>query len=203
MTEEINMLNLAAWQPRSVANGPGERFVLWVQGCPLRCPGCFNEETHPFVPCTIVEVDEVLQWILATPGIEGVTYTGGEPMLQAHSLAVLSEQLRAKSSLTIVCYTGFTLENLRSRNNPAINRLLKSIDVLIDGPFVQRLAANLMWRGSRNQRVHFLTDAYRHLAEEVNASSSSIELIVGSEHFTATGVWFDGFLHRLKEALEK
>ena len=83
MTVEGIHLNVGAWQERSVANGPGERFVLWLQGCPLLCPSCFNKELLPFVPRHIVEIEAMADMILAVPGIEGVTYTGGEPTVQA------------------------------------------------------------------------------------------------------------------------
>ena len=87
-------LNLGAIQERSAVNGPGERFVLWLQGCPLRCPGCCNPEFQPLVPRHLLVVEELAGRILAVPGIEGVTYSGGEPTVQARGLACLSERLR-------------------------------------------------------------------------------------------------------------
>ena len=111
MDTKRTYLNLGAWQERSVVNGPGERFVLWLQGCPLRCPGCFNEEFLPHIERHLIEIDEMLTWVLDVSGIEGITYTGGEPFEQAQGLALLSKQLQA-AGLTVVCYTGYTLERL-------------------------------------------------------------------------------------------
>lgn len=193
-------LNIGACQERSVANGPGERFVIWVQGCPLLCPGCFNEELLPFVSRHIVDVEEIAGKILTVSGIEGVTYSGGEPTGQAQGLALLSERLRA-SGLTVLCYTGYTLEALQARRDPWIDRLLSSVDILIDGPFVRDKAMNLLWRGSSNQRAHFLTDVYRHLAGEVNRGPAQVEFAVGHEEFLTTGTWPQGFLERLREVL--
>ena len=193
-------LNVGAWQERSVANGPGERFVLWLQGCPVLCPGCFNEELLPFVPRHLITVEAMADRILAVPSIEGVTYTGGEPTVQAQGLALLSERLRA-CGLTVVCYTGYTLEALQARHDLWIDRLLSEVDVLIDGPFVRDQGTNLLWRGSSNQRVRFLTDVYRHLAGDVDCSPAQVEFAIGSKEFLTTGTWPQGFLERLREVL--
>jgi len=105
--------------------------------------------------------------------------------------------------LTVVCYTGYTLEHLRARKDLWIDRLLGSLDLLIDGPYVREKAANLPWRGSANQRVHFLTERYRSQESMANESASLVEFIVGEEEFTATGIWPEGFLERLQERLRR
>lgn len=200
--EKGDYLNIGAWQEHSVVNGPGERFVLWLQGCPMRCPGCVNTEFLSFVKRKLVHVDEMVSRILAIHGIEGVTYTGGEPMMQAHGLALLSEKLQPHG-LTIVCYTGYTLEALGARKDPWVERLLSYVDMIIDGPYVQEKAANLLWRGSSNQRIHFLTDAYRHLAEQVDHRQAEIEFTIGSDGFITTGTWPQELLKRLEEKLRR
>lgn len=199
---EKTWLNVGAWMERSVANGPGERFVLWLQGCPLRCPGCFNPEFLPFVPRHRLEVGELAGKILAVTGLEGVTYTGGEPMVQARGLALLSQRLR-DAGLTVVCYTGYTLEELEARADFWIQRLLLTVDILIDGPFLVEQAASLPWRGSRNQRVHFLTDTYRHLAGWMERRPAEVEFSVGAEGFAATGTWPQEFWQRLQRLLQQ
>jgi anaerobic ribonucleoside-triphosphate reductase activating protein len=193
-------LNVGAWEAHSVVNGPGERFVLWLQGCPLRCPGCFNQEFLPFVERYLLTVEELATRILSTPGIEGVTYTGGEPTVQAQGLVLLSERLR-EAGLSIVSYTGYNLETLQARNAPWLDRFLSSLDILIDGPYVREQAASLLWRGSRNQRIHFLSETYQHLAEQVDELPAEVELSVGQGSFTTTGTWPEGFLERLEEIL--
>lgn len=202
MTLERVHLNVGAWQARSRANGPGERFVLWLQGCPLLCPGCFNEELLPFVPRHNVIVEAMADIILAVPGIEGVTYSGGEPTIQARGLALLSERLHA-CGLTVMCYTGYTLDALQARKDPWIDRLLASVDILIDGPFVRDKARHLLWRGSSNQRVHFLTETYRYLAQDVDDGPAQVEFAISREEFLTTGTWPQGFLERLREVLER
>ena len=76
---------------RSEVNGPGIRAVVWVQGCPFRCEGCFNERFLPFSPAQQVSVSELAGTILSLPGIDGVTFSGGEPFAQAGPLAELGE----------------------------------------------------------------------------------------------------------------
>ena len=194
-------INLAAWAERSVVNGPGERFVVWVQGCPLNCEGCFNPD---FIPLDIVRrlmpVKDLAARILATPNIEGVTYSGGEPMMQAAALVALTRELK-KHGLTIVCYSGFTLESLRAKKETGVQELLGLLDVLIDGPYQSSEAAALPWRGSRNQRVHFLSSAYAHLMETVQQNARQVELIVGERNWALTGTWENEFAQRLQRAL--
>ena len=140
--------------------------------------------------------------ILSVSGIEGVTYSGGEPTVQAHGLALLSEWLRA-AGLTVVSYTGYTLEALQARADLWINRFLSTVDILIDGPYVQAKAVNLLWRGSSNQRVHFLTDAYRHLADQVDHGPAKVEFIVDSEGFITTGTWTYQFPKSIRNNIEE
>ncbi|MCS7254570.1 MAG: radical SAM protein [Armatimonadetes bacterium] len=126
--------------------------------------------------------------------MEGVTYTGGEPMAQAKALALLSERLRVHQ-LTIACYTGYTKE-LKEGSDYWIEKLLSN------GPYIREQAGNLLWRGSSNQRVHFLTERYRHLDSIIDDSPAKVESIVSRKGFTTTGVWPEGFLERLREALK-
>ena len=185
---------------RSVVNGPGVRFVLWVQGCTIHCPGCINPDLLPLVSHHIVKVSDMARRIISTPGIEGVTFTGGEPTLQADALAELCSQIKDKG-LTILCYSGYRLEELRSRNNSGLSELLAQIDLLIDGPYMSAESAPLPWRGSHNQRLHFLSPAYVNLSEEYSVSDRQIELIVGSKFWTMTGTWENHFRRRLEELL--
>lgn len=150
-------LNIARTMHKSAANGPGERFVVWVQGCPLACPGCWNPDTWSFARRHVVEVEDLAAEILAVPGLEGVTFTGGEPFVQARALAELARAVRAAGSSVFV-FTGYTLDELEGH---ARRELLAVTDVLVAGRYVEaRRTLDLPWRGSSNQRVHFLTDRY-------------------------------------------
>lgn len=150
-------LNLARTLPRSAANGPGERFVLWVQGCPLACPGCWNPDTWAFERRDLRSVEDLAAVILATEGIEGVTFTGGEPFAQAHALTALAARVRA-AGLSVFVFTGYDLDEL---TRPEHLALLAVTDVVVGGRYVEaERATGLAWRGSANQRVHFLSDHY-------------------------------------------
>jgi anaerobic ribonucleoside-triphosphate reductase activating protein len=150
-------VNLARTLARSAANGPGERFVVWVQGCPLACPGCWNPDTWPFERRELRSIEELATNILATEGIEGVTFTGGEPFAQAGALADLAKLVRA-AGLSVFVFTGYDLDEL---TRPEHCALLKVSDVVVAGRYIndQRLSG-CVWRGSANQCVHFLTDRY-------------------------------------------
>jgi anaerobic ribonucleoside-triphosphate reductase activating protein len=148
----MSMLNLAGFLARSEVNGPGIRAVVWVQGCPFRCKGCFNEQFQPFSPATVIPVDRLAGTILALQGIDGVTFSGGEPFAQAGPLAALGARLR-RAGLTIVTYTGYTTKQLADGGDPAWPLLLSVSDLLITGPFIAELAAADPLKGSSNQQV--------------------------------------------------
>jgi anaerobic ribonucleoside-triphosphate reductase activating protein len=201
-TGEEVWLNIAGWEQRSVVNGPGERFVLWVQGCPFRCPGCFNQDYLPFIERHSFQVGELAEMIMSVSGIEGVTYSGGEPIAQAEGLYHLSNILK-EHDLTVICYSGYTLGELEKVQNPWITHLLSTLDVLIDGRYDQEQRANLPWRGSGNQRIHFLTSVYEHLFGFSNEPASEVELIIGENGFVSTGIFDEAFLNRLEEMLKE
>jgi anaerobic ribonucleoside-triphosphate reductase activating protein len=194
------ILNLAAWIERSVVNGPGERFVIWVQGCPIHCPGCINPELWPIEPNHQVPVSEMATLILSTPGIEGVTISGGEPTLQIEALLALAKLIQERG-LTILCYSGYTLDELRTRGDVLLNEFLEYIDILIDGPFLEAQSMPLPYRGSCNQRIHFLHHAPPDWIEETSELERKIELISSGTDWKITGNWDENFLLRLKEIL--
>ncbi|MCS7305544.1 MAG: radical SAM protein [Thermoguttaceae bacterium] len=194
-------LNIGAWQERSVANGPGQRFVLWMQGCRRRCRGCFNRHFWPLKPRVVVPVEWLAERILSIGGIEGVTYTGGEPILQAQALTVLSRRLKS-AGLSVVCYSGYTLEELKQMQNRWVEELLGLVDILIDGPYLEEQAGVWLWRGSKNQRVHFFTERYRSWADRVNEPIGHVEIGVGKSGYRVTGIWPEEVLKRLAKAME-
>ncbi len=154
-------VRIAAYLPRSRANGPGLRSVLWVQGCSQRCPGCFNPA---FLPCDggrVVPVATVADWLLAAPDTEGVSLSGGEPFAQAAPLAVLAERARAAGKGVLI-FTGRTAAALRADTDPGIRRLLAAADLLVAGPYQAASATRHPLLASANQELIFLTERYRH-----------------------------------------
>jgi len=155
----IPRLRINSFVPRSYANGPGGRAVLWFQGCSLGCPGCFNPQTHASSGGQWVSLDDLFQKIIALgSSIEGITVSGGEPLQQRRPLSLLLQRLRRQTPLSILVFTGYTWEEVQRL--PQAEALLASIDVLLAGRYdaSKRLARDL--RGSANKTVHFLTDRY-------------------------------------------
>lgn len=175
-------LNVARVLPRSAANGPGERFVVWVQGCSLACPGCWNPGTWAFVPRERYDVAELAAAINRTTDIEGVTFTGGEPFMQARSLAELARMIRA-TGRSVFIFTGYELSEL---TEPDHRTLLELADVVVAGRYVEAMRAfDLPWRGSANQEVHFLTQRY---GPDDMRRSAAVEFHLGSSGaLTVTG----------------
>ncbi|HUT88242.1 MAG TPA: 4Fe-4S single cluster domain-containing protein [Thermoguttaceae bacterium] len=162
--QAADLLQVAETLTVTEAEGPGRRFAVWVQGCPLRCPGCCNPEMLPFRGGRPVPVGRLLREIRRAAeqhGIEGVTLLGGEPFAQAAGAATLAEGVQRRG-LTVIVFTGYTLEKLRAMRDRAVDELLSHTDVLVDGPYVEELPeTRRRWIGSANQRVNFLTDRCR------------------------------------------
>src|SRR4051812_43260904 len=108
-------LRVAQVVPCTEAEGPGRRFALWLQGCPLRCPGCCNPQMLPFEGGEDLPVSALVQQIIDAAerqGVEGISLLGGEPTAQAEGASFLATQVR-KSGLSVMVYSGFTLEELQ------------------------------------------------------------------------------------------
>jgi anaerobic ribonucleoside-triphosphate reductase activating protein len=196
LTNANRSVNIGQWLPQSRVNGPGLRFVIWFQGCSLQCPGCCNLEFQSHVPQHLFTIQELYEMIVRTPNIEGVTYSGGESFEQAEGAYLLSQLVR-QAGLTVVAYSGYTYEDLCRRNDPAINGLLSQLDILIDGPFDAAQAASLLWRGSRNQRVHFLTGRYQTYANEVDREGVELEVHINGGTASVTGNVDDALVNDL------
>lgn len=144
-----------------IANGPGVRCVLWVSGCRCNCPGCHNPETHDFAAGQLFSqaaYDEISE-ILSRPFISGITISGGNPtdIANIDEVSRLAERIKADfPDKTIWVYSGYYIEEFRLSypKRDAAAKLLRNIDVLVDGPFIQEARdITLKFRGSRNQRL--------------------------------------------------
>lgn len=149
------MLRIALLYHGSVVDGPGRRSVVQLQGCRRHCPGCYVPETHDPAGGRAISVHRLVAMLISHVGEprDGVTVTGGEPFLQPTGLLRLLEALKEHGEHTVV-YTGATLEELAARPEPAVRGALALTNLLIDGPYLQRMGGNAgEWRGSRNQRL--------------------------------------------------
>lgn len=146
-------IRIAGIETESIVDGPGYRLAVFTQGCPHDCPGCHNPQTHAFDGGTLRDIDEIIALLGKNPLVRGVTLTGGEPMMQPEPLGLIAEAAR-KKGMNVWCYTGFTLETLLAEGREDRMRLLRLVDVLVDGPFLSHeRSLDLLYRGSKNQRL--------------------------------------------------
>ena len=149
-----------ACRERSVHTlGPGNRYCLWVQGCPRRCPGCVSPTDQPLDGGYQMSI-QALAAEIALSKPDGITISGGEPFLQASALAEMLVCMKEAFSFDpgVIVYTGYCIEELKEV--PGADALLAQTDLLIDGPYIQELDDGRSLRGSSNQRIIPLTDRY-------------------------------------------
>lgn len=155
------MLNLSGIVQDSIVDGPGIRTAIFCQGCPHHCPGCHNPETWDFGCGTDVPVEDLVDVVRSNPLCRGVTFSGGEPFAQAAGFAKLAQLLKERG-YEVASYSGYTFEELLNGSEDQ-KKLLASIDILIDGPFLlAQKSLEVPFRGSRNQRI---LDVKKSLAE--------------------------------------
>jgi anaerobic ribonucleoside-triphosphate reductase activating protein len=155
--------------------GPGLRSTVWVKGCPFNCLGCISPNWKGFqMPDQVIPPEDLVEQLLPD-NITGLTFSGGEPMLQAPALLRLVKLAkRNHPDLDIICFTGYTFEDLVNKPpNLEITSLLREIDVLIDGPYISEFNNNLGLRGSCNQRIILLSE--RSKTGELNRSYRKME----------------------------
>jgi len=200
-------IQLHAYEPFTTVEGPGHRICIWVQGCSIRCRNCFNQETWPMDGGTKISVDSLFQKMKQAmerhPSIEGVTFLGGEPFLQAKPLAKLGNMLR-EQGMSIMTFTGFRYKHLVRSQKADWKTLLAVTDLLIDGPYIDSLQDfSRPWVGSLNQQYRFLSPRYFYLQEEIMKVKNKIEVHLrpdGSVH--VNGIAQDLTLQELKKILE-
>ncbi|RKS79636.1 anaerobic ribonucleoside-triphosphate reductase activating protein [Actinomadura pelletieri DSM 43383] len=187
------VLNVAEVCASTRALGPGVRAVAWVQGCPFRCRGCVAPDWIERRPAREMTPAELADALLVDPEVTGLTFSGGEPMEQAAGLADAARLARERRELTVICFTGYRLEELRGRPGP--EALLAEVDVLIDGRYVDVLDDDVGMRGSANQRVHRLTDRLADADLEAGPRRAEIRvradsaLLVGVPSAAVRGAW--------------
>jgi anaerobic ribonucleoside-triphosphate reductase activating protein len=163
------------------ALGPGNRTVIWVQGCSHKCAGCIVPESWDTDAGDVISVQEMARWVLAQSGIEGITLSGGEPFQQAEALCLLVDLVKRNKDLGVMCYTGYTLERLTKHGTIAQKEFLRKIDLLVDGLYLQNFHGDLLWRGSSNQRLILLTERYRQEIADLPDRSVPLEFSLSQD----------------------
>jgi anaerobic ribonucleoside-triphosphate reductase activating protein len=147
--EPQTTLQIGAMVHGSSIYGPGLRTVVWVQGCTLGCPGCWNQQFWPAEGGSHLTIPEVVDAVQQS-GDTGLTLLGGEPLEQSEAVLALIHALR-QSGVSTMVYTGFELEEL----DPVQLACIVEADFAIVGPYVARLRSEeLRWRGSTNQKLY-------------------------------------------------
>jgi anaerobic ribonucleoside-triphosphate reductase activating protein len=153
--DEYPRLRIAGIEPESFVDGPGIRMTIFTQGCHHNCPGCQNPQTHDFNGGHYIEIEEILDMIEENPLLDGITFSGGDPMDQAAALIPLAREIKERG-MNLVIFTGYTYERLMelTHERPEMFELLTFADILIDGPFIlAKRSLELKFRGSSNQRI--------------------------------------------------
>jgi anaerobic ribonucleoside-triphosphate reductase activating protein len=176
-----DLLRIHRFLPMTEAEGPGRRAALWVQGCPIRCPGCANRGTWSFSAGEVVSVASLFERIRHQQGMEGVTFVGGEPFSQARALAHFG-RLCQDLGLSIVTFTGYDYERVKTARRQDWNELLAVTDLLLAGPFIQEQRDfSRPWVGSHNQQYVFLTQRYRPVETQIQPPMAALEIHIASE----------------------
>ncbi|MBN9118881.1 MAG: radical SAM protein [Planctomycetes bacterium] len=187
-TLENLTMQIAQVVPCTEAEGPGKRFAVWFQGCPLRCPGCCNPEFLPFKGGQTKTLCEMAAWMARAKeenGVEGITLMGGEPFAHVAAALALARASR-QLGLSVMVFSGYTIEELRERAEPDVAGLIAATDILVDGPYVREQPdAERRWIGSRNQRIHFLTARYSY--DEQWRQKNTLEIRVDKDGITVNG----------------
>ena len=139
-------MRIAGTLPCSLVNGEGIRYVVFLQGCAHRCPGCHNPETWDFDGGIEVYPELIAADYMTRKHLDGITLSGGDPFYQEKECLELLDLLPEGTNVWV--YTGFTYEEIRDR------KLTKRADVIVDGPYMEDLRTEtLPYRGSTNQRI--------------------------------------------------
>lgn len=168
--------------------GPGERSVLWVQGCLRNCPGCMSQASRKLDRGKNIKINDIYDQIIEA-NLKEVTVSGGEPFLQAKSLGELTELLH-KADVGIIIYTGNKYEDLIAGNNIHISKVLQNIDILIDGEYINELNEGQSMVGSSNQRVIQLSNRYSQdlINQTYGHNERNVEFLIDNSSIFVVGV---------------
>lgn len=169
--------NIAHIEPRSHIYGPGERFVIWFQGCALACDGCWNRDMWSFKNKQLVYRDNLLEQILDTPNIKGVTFLGGEPLHQSDNLWWLIRKIRERSNLTIFLFTGYEEDELKQQNQ--LSSIHEFCDIAAIGRYRQdERNIHQQWIGSDNQMIIYPDGSREKMKPQ---KINQVEIIIDSD----------------------
>lgn len=185
------VVSVARFLASTRAEGPGVRTAVWVQGCTIRCPGCFNPHMWTFAGGQRLATDDLVTRILAAD-TDGLTLLGGEPFDQAAPLARVAAGVRA-ADRSVMTFTGYTTDELADAVDAGrddVAALLAQTDLLVTGPFrADRIDRIRPWVGSTNQEFVLLSDRFPGLLDALPATPDRVEVIVDASGTVAVNGW--------------
>lgn len=177
------VINIHSLIKNSRVNGPGDRFVIWTQGCRKGCKNCYNPETWSHYKNNLITIEEIIEEIKISSAT-GVTISGGDPLEQPMEIFSLLEKISLLDLKDgVIVFTGYTIEEIKK--DPQLERCLKYIDVLIDGRYVDELRISSGLFGSSNQNVHIYSDK---ISREEILIDQEVEI-----HFSSGLIQITGF----------
>jgi len=177
------VINIHSIIKNSRVNGPGDRFVIWTQGCRKGCKNCYNPETWSHYKNNLITIEEIINQIKDSSAT-GVTISGGDPFEQPREIFSLLENISLLDLKDgVIVFTGYTIEEIKTI--PQLESCLKYIDLLIDGKYFEDLRISSGLAGSSNQQFHFLTDK---ISREEVLIDQEVEI-----HFSSGLIQITGF----------
>ena len=180
--------------------GPGKRIGIWVAGCSRACPECSNPELWERRPEYEISVDsfiKLIQVLAEKNTVDGFTISGGEPFDQALDMAQLLDKIMVISR-DILVYTGYSMEALRAQQEENVNKMLESIAVVIDGPYIAEQNNNTILRGSANQKIHILEPAFVEKYEKyLSTATNQIQNFTTTDGIISVGIHRKSFSHTI------
>ncbi len=147
--------------------GKGKRLGIWFQGCSIKCPGCINEDLQEKDEDSALTQKQAYDLLASyqDKSPDGITITGGEPFDQPYGLMQIITMAKSMNLGEVLVYSGYDFNYLKKY----FFMILKHIDILISGPFIESLPTKKIWRGSDNQLIHLLsTEAMKLYSANIN-----------------------------------
>lgn len=166
--------------------GPGNRVGIWTRGCDRRCDGCISPEMQIYDEAKEIEISDIIKMISSIPGkIDGVTISGGEPFYNVKALLELVLELKNITD-DILVFSGYTYEELLSRNDKCIIQIFDTISAIVDGPFIKELHSSTGLKGSSNQKITIFNHFDRY--ENADFEERELQLVAANERIITFGI---------------
>ena len=175
-------MRIASYKIKSYCFGKNPKFILWTQGCPNACDGCIAPEWQTTTGGFYMSAYEIYNLILIN-SLNDIVISGGEPLLQYDELCLVMKALK-KENLGIILYTGFLWEEI----NKFYFQVLELSDLIISGPYIEKLNNGKGLRGSKNQELHFLSSRYKDEKEYFQFGKRMLEVDINKDSLSFCGI---------------